>query len=679
MPRPNFQFSVLIFQFSILLAFAAPAFPQATFPSPVLTSISPLGGKPGASLKLTLRGADLDGPLGVLIGDRFIGSTATTNASVSLPDDLAVGMHDLRFVGRYGVSNPRAFEISHLEAIESSGTNTKSDKAQKVALNSVIQGCFKSASPHWFAIDLKKGQHLAVSFDRARFDTRTELLAALSAPSGRELAHLRGGVLAFTAQSDATCHLRLSELMSRFGDDYGYRVTLSSAAPPARIAAKPVERRSVQVAQTIKDAFMPHGLTHSFDLAFKAGDQFIIEVHSHQLGHPTDPHLVIENLKQDDAGKETLTPQAEIADAPAVTPAPSISTPNRDPSYAHTAKADGVFRITLNDNFNTTAPFELRVLKEVPKPAPLIAINPILPGAKTKGAEIGSANVPRNGITAFEIIAPNRNALSEPIELKAENLPAGVTCLGGFIGKGQSLGYIAFQAAADAPAGASVLSGIPQSRFASFALPDMTKGYTHYRTTGAPALGVSTQAAPALIQTETNDIFEVAPDAKLEIPLKVTRQAEFTDAIKLTALGLIDAAKAPTADIPAKAAAGKFTLDVKALKLAPGDYGLILQAPAKMKVRRNLEELAAAEADDKKALGLQKEAQKKLSAANADTTPQKADLVKAAGAELKTADAAKVAADKLVKDLAAKAAPKDATFVLYSSPIRIRVKEAAKK
>jgi len=679
MSRSHSLFSIFHFQFAILLASAAPAFPQASFPSPVLTSISPLEGKPNSTIELTLRGTDLDGPQAILIGDRSIGISSTTKVSIPLPADLSVGVYDLRFVGRYGVSNPRVFEIITLDAVESSGANIKPEKAQRVALNSVIQGNFKSASPHWFTIDLKKGQHLTASFDGVRFDTRTELLATLSAATGRELAHMRGGVLTFTAQADATYRLRLNELMFRSGDDYGYRLTLSSSPPPAPVIGKAGAPRLIQIGQTIKDAFLPHGITHAFDLAFKSGEKFIIEVHSHQLAHPTDPHLVIENLKKDAAGKETITPQAEIADAPAITPAPSINTPNRDPSYAYEAKADGTFRITLIDNFNTTAPFELRMLKETPKPAPLIAITPVLPGAKAKGAEMGSANVPRNGITAFEVIAPNRNALSEPIELKAEKLPAGVTCLGGFIGKGQSLGYIAFQAAADAPAGASILSGIPQSRFVSFALPDMTKGYTQYRTTGAPALGVSTQTAPALIQTEKTDLFEVATDAKLEIPLKVTRHADFADAIKLTALGLMDAAKAPTTDIPAKATAGKFSLDVKALKLAPGDYGFILQAPAKMKVQRNLEELAAAEADAKKVLGAQKEAQKKLASANADTTPKKADLVKAATAELKTADASKAAADKLIKDLAAKSSPKEATFVLYSNPIRIRVNAAVKK
>ena len=681
MPCSNFQFSVLSLQFSVLLAFSTPAFSQATFPSPTLTSISPLGGKPGATIELTLRGTDLEGPQSVLLNELVIPlkSNKPNLFSITLPADLKPALYDCRFVGRYGVSNPRVFEVSTLDAIESTGANTKSDKALKVGLNAVIQGCFKSSSPHWFTIDLKQGQHLTATFDGRRFDTRTELLGVLSAPTGRELAHMRGGVLTFTAPADASYRLRFNELMYRAGDDYGYRITLSSSAPPAPVSAKPGAVRPIQIGQTIKDAFLPHGLTHTFDLAYKTGEKFIIEVHSHQLGHATDPNLVIESLTKDAAGKETLKPQAEVADAPAITPAPSINLLSRDPSYAYEAKADGTFRLTLSDNFNSTLPFELRILKEESKPAPLIALNAILPGAKTKGGELGSANVPRGGIAALEIIAPNRNALSEAIELTADKLPAGVTCLGGFIGKGQSLGYIAFQASADAPAGASILSGIPQSRFTSFGVADATKDNLLYRTTGAPALGVSTQPAPASVQTEKTDILEVAPDAKLEIALKVTRHADFTEALKLKALGLIDAAKAPEADIPAKAAAGKFTLDVKALKLSPGDYGFILQGPAKMKFRRGVEELNAAEADAKKAADAQTVAKKQLDTANADATPQKAELVKVATAALKTSDTTKAAADKLVKDLAAKSAAKDATFIVYSNPIRIRVKEPVKK
>jgi hypothetical protein len=436
--------------------------------------------------------------------------------------------------------------------------------------------------------------------------------------------------------------------MHRTGDDYAFRVVLGGSVPPVG-QTSPIG--PISIGGTVKGSFA--GI-HSFDLPFKAGQRFVIQVLSHQLGHATDPHLVIENLKADG----TTTAQAEVADAPVITPPPGSKLENRDPCYAYEAKADGTFRIMLNDNFATALPFELRISEKAENR--VIALNSSLPkAANAKNAEIGYANVLRGGIHALEVVAMNRNSLSEAIELKAEKLPAGLTSLGGFIGKGQSLGYIAFQAAADAPTGASVVSSVPESACVSFAVADAARDNVLIRRSGPPAFGVSSLSTPALIVTEKTDILEVPADGKLEIPLQVTRHTEFSDAIKLKALGLIDPAKAPEADIPAKAVTGKFTLDVKALKLAPGEYGFILQGPAKMKVRRNLEELAEAE---KKA----KEATEALAKAKADKSPKAAELVK-------TAEKAKTEADKAVKDLTTKAAPKDATFIVWSNPIRVRV------
>ncbi|MBE7498220.1 MAG: hypothetical protein HS117_25055 [Verrucomicrobiaceae bacterium] len=677
MSRSHSPLSIFSFQFAILLAFSTSAFSQATFPSPVLTSISPLGGKAGSTVELTFRGTDLDGPTAVLIGDHSISIPTTTKASVALPANLPAGAHDLRFVGRYGVSNPRVFVVTPHAVVESPGTNAKPDKALKLAVNSAISGAFKATTPHWFTFDAKKGQSLTASFLGLKADTRAEVLGAISDGKGRELARLKQGVMHFSPPADGRYRMEVHELMHRVGDDYGFFGTLETAKP-VPMGESSAASASIKPGDVIRGNFPAQGQPRVFDLAFKTGEKLVIELFSHQLGHATDPHLVIENLKPDG----TTALQAEVADAPAITPAPSVASaiPNRDPSYAYEAKTDGMFRITLNDAFATTQPFELRVSNGAPKTPELIAMNAILPkAANAKTGEVGSANVCRGGILALEVAVLNRNALSEAVELKADKLPAGLTSLGGFIGKGQSLGYMAFQAAPDAPAGAALVTSLAKSAYVSFDIKDAARDNLLSRRTGPPAIGVSTLSTPALIQTEKNDILEVPADGKLEIPLKVTRHAEFADAIKLKALGLIDVAKAPEADIPAKAAAGKFTLDVKTLKLAPGEYGFILQGPAKMNVRRNLEELRQAETDAKKALGDQKEAQKKLAAANADTTPKKAELVKAATDAVKAADTAKAAADKLAKDLTAKAAPKEATFIVYSNPIRVRVTSVAKK
>lgn len=669
------------------LAFATSAFPQATLPSPSLTSISPLGAKLGTKTELTLRGTDLDAPTAILLNERLIpvSSPKTNVVAFALPADLRPALYDLRFVGRYGVSNPRVFEVSTLDTVESSGANTKADKAQKVALNSVIQGAFKSPSAQWFVFDAKKGRHITAEFDGLRFDTRTEILGAVSDSEGRELARMRAGVLHFDCPADGNYRLRLNDLMFRTGDDYGFRMTLKEGAPSSPESPKaPASVSPIKIGQTVSETFPANGEGRLFDLAFKNGEKFIIEVRSHQLGHATDPHLVIENVKVDAEGKETLALQAEVADAPGISPAPGRPIINRDPIYAYEAKADGKFRLRLNDPFNAASgrrlPFEIRVVAAPGESPALIALNTDLPRAtNVRNAVLGLASVCRGGIHALEVVAPNRHAFSEAIELKCANPPAGVTCLGGFMGPKQSVGYLAFQAASDAPIGAIAIPEVAESVNVSFFVKDTNRENVLTRRAGSPAIGVSSLSTPALIQTEKTDILEVDAGGTLDIPLKVTRHPDFTDALKLKVLGLIDTAKAPESTIPAKANAGKFTLDTKALKLAAGDYGLILQGPAKMKVRRNLEELAAAESDVKKAVAAQATAKKQLATANADTTPKKAELIQVATAALKSADTAKAAADKLVKDFTAKAAPKDAVFIVWSNPIRIRVKEAAKK
>ncbi len=678
--RLRFQspFSILLG----LLAFATTALSQGTFPSPTLTSITPLSGRPGETIRLTLRGADLEAPSAILLHDRRLAITPVkaNTVTVTLPADLEPAFYDLRFVGRFGVSNPRGFQVSTLATQLSPGTNTQADKAVRVTVGSVLQGTFKAALPQWFAFEAKKGQPIIASFESSRFDVRTELMGAVLDGDGRELARMKKGALRFEPPADGSYRLRLNDLMHRGGDDYGFCVTLAPM-PPVTIpngVGLQIATKTIKPGDTISDVFPPQGEACVFDLPCKAGEKLVIEVLSHQLGETSDPHLFIESLKPDG----TLTPVAQVADAPAITPAPQLTLPNRDPSYAYEAKADSTLRISLNDNFNSTSRFELRALP-APGSAPrLIALNAMLPpAAARKGYDFGTANVCAGGILALEVMAPNRHAFSEPLELKVDDkLLPGLTCLGGFIGKGQSLGYLAFQAAADAPTGAALISNFSSATYACFPVADAAREVLLTRRTGPPAIGVSPLKTPALVLTEKPDaILEVAADGKLDIPLKLTRHAEFTDALKLKGLGLTDLAKAPEADIAAKAVAGKFTLDVKALKLTPGEYGFILQGPAKMKVRANADSLATAEKFAKDSLAKQQDAQKQLTAAKIDATPQKAEKVKAAATALEAATKAKGTADTQLKDLTAKSPPKDATFIVCSNPIRIRVKEVLAK
>ena len=131
-------------------------------------------------------------------------------------------------------------------------------------------------------------------------------------------------------------------------------------------------------------------------------------------------------------------------------------------------------------------------------------------------------------------------------------------------------------------------------------------------------LGVtSADAAPAFVELAPGAPVEVTAGAKATLPLKIARQPDFAEAMKLKPLGLAAADLAPEADVAAKGADGKLEIDAAKLKLAPGEHSFVLQGAVKAKAKRG-------------------------------TDP-------------------------------AKLAVKDVPFLVYSKPITIHVKEAAKK
>lgn len=735
---------------------------QATFPTPVLTSLAPLGGKPGSKVEMQFKGADLDGAKTLLLSSlrsaysRSLPLEAQAGKkgvlTVRLPEDLPHDLYDARLTGRYGVSNPRVFQVSNLAVVESPGTNVKAATALKVPLDSAIQGAFKGSVPHWFAFDAKKGQRVLAVFVGAAFNSRVSLVGTVMDGAGREVARMRDGLLDFAVQADGAFKLRVNDLMYGSGDEFGYRLSLTTGAvvwgvagdmvygwnlPGGKVVeglklsqGQPLERlqaeaslvsrlmadspfhpyllrketespevqagvTAVQVGEEFSAWFPAKGMARVFDLAFKAGDRFTIEVVSQQSGLPTDPILAIESVKKDAAGKETLTLQADVNDPAASLPAPGVRMMRLDPLYAYEAKADGLFRLSLSDPLNAANgrryPYRLRISKaEDNRLDHAIALHPTLPPVAAVGPyEMASANVWREGMTALEVFVPGRTAQSAAAELTVSQVPAGVTCLGGFVGPGQSLGYIGFRASGDAPTGAAVLGGLKHTAFLSWAVKDTGREAMHTRIAGAPALGVVAEQAPVLIESATAGVQEVAADGKLELAFKAVRHGSFTDALKLKVLGLVDVAKAPELAIPAKANEGKLTLDVKALKLTPGEYGFILQGPAKMPFRREAAAVAGADTAAKKAAQAHSEAKQELEAAKAalkaikpeDKPGLAAAQAKsdAAAKRLAQADQMKVTTEKAAKELAAKNPAKETTFIVYSNPIRIRVKEPAKK
>ena len=113
------------------LALMLPA--RAELPVPRLHQITPAGAKQGGTVEVSAGGQDLDGATRLYFSDPGLTST-------KLPDrrgsprgfgspsraSVPVGFHDVRLVGKYGVSNPATFVVSDWnEAVETEPNNDR--------------------------------------------------------------------------------------------------------------------------------------------------------------------------------------------------------------------------------------------------------------------------------------------------------------------------------------------------------------------------------------------------------------------------------------------------------------------------------------------------------------------------------------------------------------------------
>ena len=89
---------------------------QAQLPVARLHTIFPCGGKAGTTVEVEVSGQDLDDVQGLYFSNTniFAKQIKGSKFAVTIPATLSVGVYDVRAVGRFGISNPRAFAVGDL-------------------------------------------------------------------------------------------------------------------------------------------------------------------------------------------------------------------------------------------------------------------------------------------------------------------------------------------------------------------------------------------------------------------------------------------------------------------------------------------------------------------------------------------------------------------------------------
>lgn len=204
-------------------------------PQPYLQSVFPLSVQAGETVDVTVRGTELEGATALwfdhpgLRAFHLKGTTFRVVCATGTPR----GHHDIRVAGTYGVSNPRTIVVGNRPTVTETEPNETPDKANAVAVNSVINAESAAANDvDCFAINAKKGQRLLFDLEGERVESRFDATLRLLDPSGVEIAESRDvfgadPFLDVTIPADGRYVLKVHDVTYKGSNEHPYRLTIT--------------------------------------------------------------------------------------------------------------------------------------------------------------------------------------------------------------------------------------------------------------------------------------------------------------------------------------------------------------------------------------------------------------------------------------------------------------------
>lgn len=175
--------------FLVLLLGATAA--RAELPLIRFDRLAPTGGSAGTTVSVEIAGADIEGVTELLIDHPGIKSEHVKDGRVFklvIGADVPAGTYDVRLVGRFGVSNPRLFQVTHgLQDVAEKEPNNEAGQAQPVAINSAIDGVSDQNGEDWYRFEAKRGDRITIECFGTRLDAMLDGTLTLSNTSGKTL------------------------------------------------------------------------------------------------------------------------------------------------------------------------------------------------------------------------------------------------------------------------------------------------------------------------------------------------------------------------------------------------------------------------------------------------------------------------------------------------------------
>lgn len=244
--------------------------PDAATPAPYLSHLTPLAVTRGATIEVTFAGTDLEDPVALvfdhpgLIAKPVIPPTPpappapkaepgkpapmappapprppVTKFIITAAADVPFGWHDARLIGRFGVSNPRAFLVSGVPEAQEIEPNNDVPEAKPIPPESAAQGVISAGTDvDYFKIPLTKGQNIALVCQAFSLESPLEAQMELFGPDGKRMVSGRSPLredllLTAVARVDGEHLIRLTSFGYQGGGaDSRYRLVVSLKGAP---------------------------------------------------------------------------------------------------------------------------------------------------------------------------------------------------------------------------------------------------------------------------------------------------------------------------------------------------------------------------------------------------------------------------------------------------------------
>jgi hypothetical protein len=379
---------------------------QAQLPQARLQSLSRLGMRAGDTVDVTLRGTDLEGVNQLWFNHPGLRAFHLKGQSfrVACAGSTPAGYYDLRAVGTYGVSNPRAFVVGdRTEAVEAEPNDVPA-KANPIALNMTINGEFVAADVDCYAFEGKKGQRVFLDVTGERLDSKANATLHVLDPDGREIAENRdffGGdpFLDLTLPADGRYVVKVHDVVYGGSTDHGYRLTFHDGphldaivpvvaapgvptrftllgrnlggpvAPDLTVEGRPLERKEVTLTppdereptgRSLGLVLSPAAPRRGFEHALKgqAGSSNPVFV-----GQAADPVVIEKEPNDGDGQAQTVTPPCDVSG--------TFAAPNDMDVYRFKAKKGEVWWVEASaERLGSAADPVFLIQKVVPKGPP---------------------------------------------------------------------------------------------------------------------------------------------------------------------------------------------------------------------------------------------------------------------------------------------------------------------